>query len=665
MQAFSRRIFLHSVVCAVAWTAVCGSLIAQTTDATAAHRRLDLPENGSTDQLQQMFLLKQLRSIVTGEPISESSTSPTGDSPQLQQLKQLKNMFDQFGGDIPPEMLPKPEDIPQDLIQQIQSDPQARNYVQQMLEQYKKNGQIPQGSNTSDARMPLPPSDNRNDLDGGRNSADRRQPSPIPSESDNQAGATRTDRNRSRRNSEDAQQGSGDGTPSRELSSSQAETLKRLEDMWKQATQHQSTDGSSSALSRRPEPSRPPPANPRNSDAATKAAGNWDQYLEKLIQQQRNSSPDKARSDATNGKGNENGLQIPETWRDLQNHVPSGAPNPQGAGTDRLSQSFSMEEFLREMKDVVPPLNTENRGYAQGRHGSEAEKDGTPLKDEDSAVSDENSRAQNKKIQEAASEMLKQRGFKEALRNIVRETRRSDPQARGTADAASSGVSESVRKAVKGITKDVFKIMGDGDLKLNFGDSKSDPSTAKKSEAAPEKTPPKTGIGGLIESTGEMFSEIVTPPPQPEQKATPTTPQPQNTEPLPAATEDFFPVVGLIALLVLLLAVAMFLWRPELLGRIGKLSNRDQQSAGFDVQTKGDVVRAFHRMALQPARQVQEWWTHQKATEQISEQTPETTDPVRVLAELYEQARYLPAGEEFSPEQLRKARHALSQCEGR
>ena len=52
-------------------------------------------------------------------------------------------------------------------------------------------------------------------------------------------------------------------------------------------------------------------------------------------------------------------------------------------------------------------------------------------------------------------------------------------------------------------------------------------------------------------------------------------------------------------------------------------------------------------------------------TQEIVEQSPEKTYQVSVLAELYECARYLPDGQDFTPEQILEARRALQLCEER
>jgi hypothetical protein len=81
-----------------------------------------------------------------------------------------------------------------------------------------------------------------------------------------------------------------------------------------------------------------------------------------------------------------------------------------------------------------------------------------------------------------------------------------------------------------------------------------------------------------------------------------------------------------------------------------------------DINSRADVVRAFHEFALRSAQSVQSWWTHRTVQQAILEKTPEYRAAVETLANTYEQARYLPVEQELSPEQLESARSALQQC---
>jgi hypothetical protein len=83
-----------------------------------------------------------------------------------------------------------------------------------------------------------------------------------------------------------------------------------------------------------------------------------------------------------------------------------------------------------------------------------------------------------------------------------------------------------------------------------------------------------------------------------------------------------------------------------------------------DINSRADVVRAFHEFALRSAQSVQSWWTHRTVQQAILEKAPEYRAAVETLANTYEQARYLPVEQELSAEQLESARSALQQCAG-
>ena len=84
-----------------------------------------------------------------------------------------------------------------------------------------------------------------------------------------------------------------------------------------------------------------------------------------------------------------------------------------------------------------------------------------------------------------------------------------------------------------------------------------------------------------------------------------------------------------------------------------------------DINSRADVVRAFHEFALRSAQSVQSWWTHRTVQQAILAKAPEYRAAVETLANTYEQARYLPVEQELSPEQLESARAALLQFRGK
>ena len=89
------------------------------------------------------------------------------------------------------------------------------------------------------------------------------------------------------------------------------------------------------------------------------------------------------------------------------------------------------------------------------------------------------------------------------------------------------------------------------------------------------------------------------------------------------------------------------------LGRVGGAIPPD------DIRTRSDVVRAFHRYALQSDMSVPTWWTHREVERQVAEATPTLQPSIQSLANLYEQARYLPDDADFTPDQIGIARRDL------
>ena len=73
MQSCDCRRILRAMVCMTLMLVAINPLQAQAPTETPAHRVLELPRNGSADLQQQMFLLKQLQSMLGGKQPDSSS----------------------------------------------------------------------------------------------------------------------------------------------------------------------------------------------------------------------------------------------------------------------------------------------------------------------------------------------------------------------------------------------------------------------------------------------------------------------------------------------------------------------------------------------------------------------------------------------------------------
>ena len=81
-----------------------------------------------------------------------------------------------------------------------------------------------------------------------------------------------------------------------------------------------------------------------------------------------------------------------------------------------------------------------------------------------------------------------------------------------------------------------------------------------------------------------------------------------------------------------------------------------------EIQTRADVIAAFHDLALSPRQAVESWWTHRAAAQKLGAESPQSRQAVDTLAEIYEQARYLPDNVVLPADRIQSARTALAEC---
>lgn len=110
--------------------------------------------------------------------------------------------------------------------------------------------------------------------------------------------------------------------------------------------------------------------------------------------------------------------------------------------------------------------------------------------------------------------------------------------------------------------------------------------------------------------------------------------------------------------------VALLLWRRRFTIPSGPtgLSGVSMDLRGVRLRSRDDVVHAFHQLALHSVGLVQVWWTHRLVASQLSVLTPAIQPAVQTLADVYEQARYLPPDVELPADRIRQAQAALEQC---
>jgi hypothetical protein len=81
------------------------------------------------------------------------------------------------------------------------------------------------------------------------------------------------------------------------------------------------------------------------------------------------------------------------------------------------------------------------------------------------------------------------------------------------------------------------------------------------------------------------------------------------------------------------------------------------------IQTRADVILAFHQLADRIVHPLESWWTHRNIARQVCRTMPSAQSPVNVVVDIYEQARYLPSEVRLTDNQIDEVRRALKECE--
>ena len=303
---------------------------------------------------------------------------------------------------------------------------------------------------------------------------------------------------------------------------------------------------------------------------------------------------------------------------------------------------------------------------------------------------------------------LQQRGFGGTLQKLVEKARKevtsgnsnsaaSDTNRNTSTDAGSAGqagntgadrkasggqnenLEQSLIRTLDGLREEIVEIAQD--VRQKTRDQAADASAATfrdRSDSSDQvanrsgrRNPPSAteegSLSKLRKGAADLFSGIAEAPKRADEKTTTAS----SSAPVSDAADDssvllvivsIFVIVGVLILLMALGARQTGLWPADGESRISGTAVRPHE-----IRTRQDVVTAFHQLTgrqLNPSiSPVEAWWTHRDAARQISLMSPPLQNAVHVLADVYEQARYLPADYQLSEDQLSDVRDALSHCE--
>ena len=681
------RTRLLSVLCLSVWLGAAGvPALAQrrvpsnAPPETPSQRWLPLPQGGSADLKQQVQWLQQLKGLIGVEGAG-------GETPKLpkldpEQLKALLDAMRQLSGSSPDgTSSPALDGISPEQVSKALADPELREQARRLLEQFSREGKLPQrGANADSKGMPFPSTspERGRGADGALPERDRsasataeespakprampellqrlaqqagRQPNGVSperdpatggaSEQDPGAADSRNDLNRQPRSPAADQRPAANqpfGPSQQELAELMLRSLVR----------------SGNAESKSPQTLPREEAEMRKNGPTLRdqpfQAGSSDLRSDRFnprTPQSRDTHPTGPASGAgpspsdpsTGGPTTDSRPVGSESRVDSENKVPARTDSP-AANRTRASRGTAM-----------PPASSRNRGPTSPDPPSGAK----PLP------------------MDVRSE-LEQQGFAQTLRKIVEQTREeslvasngaSPPPVGGTGGGSGSmaGLEGSVVRMLDGLRKSLVEPGSESSVAAPAS-VPMPPGSAPSS--APQPNPDRrSALNRVGQAAGSVLSDIATPP------ASRSTPVRSPRATASGGTADApgagsRSAVGLLLLLVVLGLVWYFV--PQFLSMINASHRAGSLVGGAihpaDIRSRADVVRAFHQYALRPATPAPTWWTHREVERQVAQATPALRPAIRSLTDLYEQARYLPDDADFTPDQLGTARRALEQCE--
>lgn len=216
-----------------------------------------------------------------------------------------------------------------------------------------------------------------------------------------------------------------------------------------------------------------------------------------------------------------------------------------------------------------------------------------------------------------------------------------------TGDGLQSAFVDALAEATKGLTEHIDEIVTDD----RFSSRGRDRRSSRRNRDGPFGQ-----FVGLGNQANEWFVDAV----EPEAPASTIL---SNGSSGAGTGGGFSP--GLLAGLFIVCGLVFWLLQSIQSKRVeAQLQNSQSTltSAPRNLQNRQDIVQAFHDLAARCPAVMADWWTHDRAAQALATSRPDVDDEVRQLAQLYEQARYLPAESVLTDEQLAAAKAAWLRC---
>jgi hypothetical protein len=659
---------------------------------TASQRYLPLPQLDSANPRQQLEWLKQLKGVLSANPEASDLSALKGLSSD--DLKVLQEAIKQGGAEAALRSVEKSGSLPgggltPEQVSKAIADPAMREKLKRALEQFANDAKLP-GTSTSNGPngVPFPknqPSPNRADV-----AALQTQPGSDSTTNEASAPNQRTNQSHlevlakpSKRESNGA-----DGKKSVE----DFEPLPNEPSLQQQTLPQRETDAASN------------PRNPRKSTAKGINSGT------------RNLIPSENALHPSSSNLVPNETAVPS----ISNSQRPTDPKEKLSGTPGADSGSSTSGIARRTTPVIlpkrdgrtdanrtPGSTKANSPTARGntftdarREDSKDSRKATDVEDfirhqqssspssanaagstSASSVIPSNSPSDQKPSSVDVRTDLEQRGFAATLRQLVAEARRSaenEIAAQRQSGAAKDGQS-SLDATLDGLYEAVKRLPKDAANDTSVAAPRPDSNQPQMTPIAGTPAAPSPGPSSSSEPTSPI-SSVVSRVSEAADKALSGITRPEPTPMIPRAVNGTMSTTpdrakvrssegASVLWLGMLLALLSIGWyaATRLANSMFVSSQAEMLAAApihpAEISTRRDIVRAFHQFALRPMMPVADWWTHQQVAQEVATSTPSLEPAIQQLAEIYEQARYLPEETEFTADQIGTARRALEQCQ--
>ena len=637
-QRFDKRVL--KVVGSVLFGAVLTGVVAFAQDHQGSHRLLPFPAGGPADIRSQLSYLSELQRLTSGNDVSPGRLDmPPGveelfrdaDPDQLPLLRELIEhamrqnetgagaeteapLFDADAGLSPPQLPPSqlpPQSFPQTSPQIV---PQLSPQISPQLRQAWKDPRVRQQAQRLLEQL-------RNDRSTGARRNGERMIGASPDERTRQLAPPRTSGQRAEfdsrpdpRNTDPRNSGERDnslrGSAQRQSTPlpSWLRDVMAPEDARQATSQRTSTEDSSNGAQQR-------------SSAGTGSAGEAAEARGGSIPDRRQQE-DQQRASLSAGQP-----------ADLQRLVQELAQSAQAMDTQATNaqatnaQATTGDAFTRAASSNSAAIEASAEATTTGEVAS---------------------RGPREFLDPLGHEELKL-AFQEIVKEAVADGARS-----GDPVAMPEDVRKSVMQMLNGMHGDLVDILKEVMLR-NGGDQQADAGNdgGSTSESAARNSRASARSKPVARSPLDWFDRLT--------KAPAGTPASSLAD---LSGTDGLSAPSVMAALLILAAVclAVHSLQKRFLARSAQAERAMRELRLMQINSGEDVVRAFHQLVAIMKQPAEVWWPHRRAAQALTLAAPSSAVAAEILADLYEQIRYLPSGATLTAEQLDEARAAIQRC---